>query len=237
VAVEQFQRFLKAHPEVRRRQPIQPGQQAAEPARGVTWYEAAQYCRWLSEQEGVPEHEMVYPSVADIEKAKIAFGLGLPTDHLKRRGYRHATEAEWEYACRAGALTSRSYGSSLDLLPRYGWVVGNARDRTWPVGQKKPNDLGLFDMHGNVLTWCHTEVQPSVAYLPAPYARPALDDGFVREKGGWLGVLRVSRLTRQGLRGGAFNRAPSTVRAAHRDSEVPSANALSFGLRVARTCD
>jgi formylglycine-generating enzyme required for sulfatase activity len=78
----------------------------------------------------------------------------LKAKYLSLHGYRLPTEAEWEYACRAGAVTSRYYGETEELLPRYGWYVKNAGGRSRPVGSKKPNDLGLFDLHGNVYTWC-----------------------------------------------------------------------------------
>src|SRR6202030_1436175 len=78
----------------------------------------------------------------------------LKEKYLSLTGYRLPTEAEVECACRAGAVTSRYYGESEELLGKYGWYFQNARERTWPVGSKKPNDLGLFDLHGNVYTWC-----------------------------------------------------------------------------------
>jgi eukaryotic-like serine/threonine-protein kinase len=76
----------------------------------------------------------------------------LAEKYLSHTGYRLPTEAEMEYATRAGAVTSRYFGETEELLPRYAWYVTNSQDRTWPVGSKKPNDLGLFDMHGNVWT-------------------------------------------------------------------------------------
>src|SRR5438094_7675754 len=92
---------------------------------------------------------MCYPPIDQIKK-----GMTLPADYLQRSGYRLPTEAEWEYACRAGAVTSRYYGESEELLGKYAWYGSNSAGHTWPVGMLKPNDLGLFDMHGNVYTWC-----------------------------------------------------------------------------------
>src|SRR5262249_23284302 len=117
------------------------------PIISVTWYEAAAYCNWLSEKEGIPKEQWCYPE--PVEEGMKPFA-----GHLSRTGYRLPTEAEWEYACRAGTLTSRHYGEGQELLGRYAWFLGNSRDRAWPVGQKRPNDLGLFDMHGNVWAWC-----------------------------------------------------------------------------------
>ena len=80
--------------------------------------------------------------------------MKIPADVLQRKGYRLPTEAEWEYACRAGAMTSRYYGLSVDLLEQYAWYQANSQDRAWPCGSLLPNDLGLFDMLGNVYEWC-----------------------------------------------------------------------------------
>src|SRR5262249_17403498 len=137
------------------------------PIIAVSWYDAAMYCRWLSEAEGIPEDQMCYPPIQDIQAAvKAGKGLKLPPDYLRRTGYRLPTEAEWEYACRAGAVTSRYYGASEDSLKHYAWYQLNAANRTWPVGRLKPNDLGLFDMLGNVWQWC----QESYAAYPTATA-------------------------------------------------------------------
>src|SRR5262249_3349367 len=113
----------------------------------MTWYEAAAYCNWLSEREGLAEDQWCYVPRND---GTFAEGMQLAPDYLRRTGYRLPTEAEWECACRAGTVTSRHYGHCDDLLEKYGWYIKNAPDRTSPVGSLKPNDWGLFDMHGQL---------------------------------------------------------------------------------------
>jgi formylglycine-generating enzyme required for sulfatase activity len=160
------------------------------------------------------------------KKGAYAEGMQLAPDYLRRTGYRLPTEAEWEYACRAGAATSRYYGSSEELLPRYAWFMGNSKDRanqlrTWPVGEKRPNDLGLFDMHGNVWTWCQEK--------PNNYPRGRLNADTeldIREIRGGYGRI---------VRGGSFYDHPRRVRSATRGSVTASFRGIYYGLRVART--
>lgn len=115
----------------------------------MTWFEAAQYCNWLSQQDGIPKKEWCYPTLDEIKE-----GMTLPKDYLNRTGYRMPTEAEWEYATRAGASTSRFYGETEELLREYAWYTGSIfNERPYPVGQLKPNDFGLFDVYGNVWEW------------------------------------------------------------------------------------
>src|SRR5262249_49787037 len=134
----------------------------------------------------------------------------LRANYLSLTGYRLPTEAEWEYACRAGAVTSWYYGEAEEpLLPRYGWDLKNSGERTWPVAGKKPNDLGLFDMHGNAYTWC----QESYQDYPRAKGGEAIED---KEDD-----LIISPSTFRVLRGGSFLFHAVYVRSANRVVDVP----------------
>jgi formylglycine-generating enzyme required for sulfatase activity len=157
VTVAQFERFKKAHPAVKHFFPKRFSPAEDGPVIGVTWYEAAQYCNWLSATEGIPPEQWCYPSFEELEQAKKGKPVKLAVDYLRRSGYRLPTEAEWEYACRAGSVTSRFYGHAEEMLTHYAWYVQNAGDCTWPVGGLKPNDFGLFDIQGNVWDWTNDQ--------------------------------------------------------------------------------
>ncbi len=111
------------------------------PIQWVTWHEALLFCNWLSVQEG---RDPCYRQRADQTWSCDVAGAG----------YRLLTEAEWEYACRAGSTTRFSFGDDRELLKEHGYFAGNSALRAWPVASKLPNAFGLFDMHGNVEEWC-----------------------------------------------------------------------------------
>ena len=119
------------------------------PAVRINWYMAAAYCNHLSRLGGIPTDQWCYESVSDDGGIAMCAKKNL----LTLTGYRLPTEAEIEYSTRAGAMTERHYGASNDLLPKYAWFAVNSQGMTWPVGTLKPNDLGLFDVMGNVLEW------------------------------------------------------------------------------------
>ena len=190
------------------------------PVYGTNWYMAAEYCNWLSKQEGLAENQWCYEPNRD---GKYDEGMKVAPNFIQRMGYRLPTEAEWEYACRADSDTSRYYGRTADLLDKYAWYMKNAGDRSWPAGSLKPNDWGLFDMYGNVWTWCHDSYQdyPSVA------------DGKTDDDDNASGP--VSKSVARVLRGGGFSVPARNLRSAERTFSPPGDRLGGMGFRVART--
>jgi formylglycine-generating enzyme required for sulfatase activity len=158
VTIPQFQKFLKTNASPRYNLAAsflaKFSPDADGPWIGPDWYTAAHYCNWLSEQDGLPKDQWCYVAA---EEGGYAEGMTVPADMLRRTGYRLPTEAEWEYACRSGTITSRYYGASTDLLSLYARWQGNSREHAWACGSLLPNDLGLFDMLGNEFEWVHDE--------------------------------------------------------------------------------
>jgi formylglycine-generating enzyme required for sulfatase activity len=149
VTQEQYQQVMGENPSsfVGKRNPVE----------SVSWDEAAEFCRRLSD---------------------------LPEEKKAGRVYRLPTEAEWEYACRAGTTTKYSFGNDEPLVD-YGCFGSNSDRKTHFVGEKKPNDWGLYDMHGNVWEWCsdwYGEYPKSAVIDPSG---PNKGSSRVRRGGGW----------------------------------------------------
>jgi formylglycine-generating enzyme required for sulfatase activity len=173
------------------------------PVEQVSWLDAVTYCNRLSEKERLkPFYEI------DARSARVA--------DWKGPGYRLPTEAEWEYACRAGRGTRFSFGDDPAGLGDHSWYSGNSDGQPHPVGQKRGNAFELFDMQGNVWEWCwdwHGAYQggPPVADPTGPTA----------------GSSRV-------VRGGSWYFGAGICRAAYRRGIMPTNARLSMGLRLAR---
>jgi eukaryotic-like serine/threonine-protein kinase len=127
------------------------------PVSDVNWFDAAAYCNWLSWKANLPGDQWCYTLID---------GRLQPVPGYQRlTGYRLPTAGEWEYVCQAGASTPWHFGrADAELMNRHGWWQGNAHEngerRPFPVGRLKPNDWGLFDMHGNMSEWCHESNRP-----------------------------------------------------------------------------
>lgn len=181
------------------------------PVNSVSWPEAQQFCRALSEKDGIPDSEMTIPKAAD--------GRAAPDpEFLNRTGYRLPLEAEWEVACRAGTTTSRYFGDADEFLPYFECYIINSQGHAWKTASAWPNPFGFFDMLGNVSEWCQDvySVQPnSITRVPTSPA-----------------VLSVARLS---VRGHDYGAAASKIRTANRRDAATRERAYSRGFRIAQT--
>jgi formylglycine-generating enzyme required for sulfatase activity len=185
------------------------------PVERVTWFEAIQYCNALSLSEG-------YTPCYDIDSSQVLWEVTWDREAI---GYRLPTEAEWEYACRAGTETAFFTGdiaeetcgidASLNLA---GWYCGNADSSTHEVGEKQANGFGCHDMHGNVWEWCWDYY--------GPYETGAVYDPTGPE----FGTHRV-------IRGGSWYYFARECRSASREMRSPTSADDFVGFRVVRNAD
>ncbi len=159
---------------------------AANPVESLNYSDAKEFCRRLCE---------------------------LPPEKNSGNLYRLPTEAEWEYACRAGSTSAFCFGDDETSLEEYGWFNKNANRTTHAVGGKKPNAWGLHDMHGNVGEWCSD--------FYADYPSGPQTDPTGPETGGQIAV-----------RGGGWFFVPQNSRSAHRDAYPQGARYVGLGLRL-----
>jgi len=188
-----------------------------QPAVAFNWFDAVRFCRWLTTAAGLPESEQCYDDPATLELGPGESSAdGQWPFHPERAGYRLPTEAEWEYACRAGTVTAYSFGSDVDLAPRFGWFQGDSRGEEHYRRVLRPNPRGLRNMHGNNSEWCHDWL----AFDPGA--------GRVDPTGPANGQCRV-------VRGGSYLSRPALARSASRSGLPPTFASPSAGLRVVRT--
>ncbi|HID23254.1 MAG TPA: hypothetical protein EYP14_12745 [Planctomycetaceae bacterium] len=157
------------------------------PVEMISWTDAAMFCNVRSEAEGL---EPCYREDA--------------TCNLNANGYRLPTEAEWEYACRAGSTGDYCFGNDRRLLADYAWYKGNSGGETHPVGVKKPNAWSIYDMHGNVAEWCN-DIYEANYYARSPRRNP---------RGPEQGRMYV-------VRGGSWASSAEACRCAYRAADNP----------------
>jgi formylglycine-generating enzyme required for sulfatase activity len=179
------------------------------PVEQVSWYDAVEYCNQRSQREGLTP---AYTRSGD----KVTW-------NRSANGYRLPTEAEWEYACRAGTTTTFSTGNTITTSQaNYGWqnpYNGNSkgidRRKTTPVGSFAPNPWGLYDMHGNLWEWCWD------------WYRSYSGDDQTNPVGPVAGSDRVRR-------GGSWYNDGGYLRSANRYGSNPSSRGNNLGFRLVR---
>lgn len=206
VTQQQFQRVMNRNPSAysstgRFAAAVAGLDTSQHPVDSMTWFEAVEFCNQLSQSEGLP---LYYSREGDVVTP-----VGGP-------GYRLPTEAEWEFACRAGTYGRWAWGDEPDRAADFAWFKDNPEfaQRTIPIGTKAANPFGLHDLHGNISEWCHD--------WQAPYPADAVQNPIGPRDG-----------TEKIFRGGSWNDVTWFGRAALR-LRSPPAHAHSFlGLRVA----
>jgi formylglycine-generating enzyme required for sulfatase activity len=187
----------------------------------VKWHEAAAYCNALSARTNRAKCYACTGTGSSVSCAVAAAYTGIKIYACP--GYRLPTEAEWEYAYRAGTTTAL-YNGSISSCSGYdsgasaiGWYTWNAVFKPHPVASKQPNDWGLYDMAGNVWEWCHDLYQ--------------VDLGSGPETDPWGASLATTRAGR----GGSWINGAGDLRAAERGAWPPGSPQNFIGFRCART--
>jgi len=191
VTFEEYDLFCK---DTGRKKPDDNGWgRGKRPVINVSWDDAKVYCDWLNKKLGIEENSPYR--------------------------YRLPTEAEWEYACRAGTTTKWSFGDNEEELEKYAWYNKNSNGKTHPVGEKLPNPWGLYDMHGNVFEWCEDDYIDNYKKTPR--------DGSAYKSG--------KEDLRKVVRGGSWDSLAYDTRSSYRYFGVRNYQFYFIGFRLLRT--
>jgi formylglycine-generating enzyme required for sulfatase activity len=203
----------------------------------LNYTNAVLLCNWLSRREGVPEEQLCY------DESRGPLPLPRP-NHLSLTGYRLPTEAEWEYAARAGAVTTRFFGETTTFADAYCWHAFNSGHAAMSPGRQRPNALGLFEVLGNVREWCDG---PFLHYPTNTTQATPLDDGewnVADINPRYMAiVIPTASGTTQGvrievdwsMRGGTFEFTPAQLSLGTRNPSNPRTVNPHAGVRLART--
>jgi len=172
------------------------------PVEQVSWYDAVAFCNKLSKLAGLDS----------------CYNLTTWACDFTKNGFRLPTEAEWEYACRAGTTTSFYTGDSEADMDKAGWYNNNSHDATHAVGGKQASAFGLYDMHGNVYEWCND------------WYGDYSSENAIDPQGPSSGPYGSYRIRRGGDRGDGYD----GCRSARRDADTPDARKSSEGFRIVR---
>lgn len=182
---------------------------STHPVEMVSWNDVAEFCAKLSEKENLRPFD---------------FSAGEAATTVKVGSYRLPTEAQWEFACRAGTTSKYWTGNRDEDLSRAGWFIVNSGDRTHPAGQLEANPFGLLDIHGNVWEWVQEWWEPT--YYGQFQQTTAIDPAGPSS----AGTLRL-------IRGGHYRYPGFVCKATHRHSAYPTSRHRYVGFRVALTVD
>ena len=219
VTQEQYFAVMKTNPSSFSSSPATGEIQGKRPVENVSWYDVLVFCNKLSEKEGLTPAYRINSSTDPDDWGAVPTSSNGIWDAVEivsgSIGYRLPTEAQWEYACRAGTTTAWFHGDAEAGLENYAWYDINSNYMTHQVGLKTDNAFGLYDMHGNVYEWCWDR------YGSYPSTAQTDPEGAVS------GSSRV-------LRGGGWAYDASLLRSAYRNNYGPSYRSRGIGLRVAR---
>ena len=209
---EQYQEVMGTNPSSFSLSPATGETQGKRPVENMTWYDAIEFCNKLSTKEGLTP---VYTITGRTPATGYPITAATVTGNWSNNGYRLPTEAQWEYACRAGTTTDWYFGNTEADLVNYAWYETNANSMTHQVGKKTANAWGLYDMHGNVFEWCWDWYSTYPTSNQTDYKGPS------------SGIARV-------LRGGSWSHLAWSTHSDSRNLNNPDGRNRNFGFRVVR---